>query len=176
MLLHADGKKHRAKARAFHTSQQQSIRTADATPNQEIVGTGQKMEANGSTNNAQESDGQKSSDALVSKDEEKSKKKRKIEVSEDGFSKKVEEKSTCDLTTGEVIQADQAGASQHKSKKKKGVDESLNCKDSAEKQGPAVEASQDKIKWKKIITSTLKSVCIHYTTVFSSCIVCICIL
>ena len=167
MLLHADGKKHRAKARAFHAAHKQSNQTEEPTPiEKDAVGNVRKVEsveANGSNNKVQEIRLQKESDLSVTGGEKENQtKKRKVEASENGHSKNSGEKNACHLTNGEVIQAEKSVTTQRKSRKRKGADESFNCKDQADKQGPVVEASCSKPKWKKMITSTLKSVCIYY--------------
>lgn len=163
LLLHADGKKHRAKARAYHASQKQSSQNEEPTPGEkEAVGDDQKeAEANGS-NKVLESDVQKNPDVPVTEGKKESHtRKRKVEASEDGVCNKNEEKNACEFTNGEVIQAEHSEVSERKSKKKKHADESSNCKDHVVKEGHTVEASQGKIKWKKLVTSTLKSVCIQ---------------
>ena len=166
MLLHADGKKHRAKARAFHAAQKQSNQTEETPSEKDAVGNIQKessVEANGSNNKVQEIRLQKESDLPVTGGEKENQtKKRKVEASENGHSKNSGEKNACHLTNGEVIQAEKSETTHRKSRRKKGADESFNCKDQADKLGPVVEASCSKPKWKKMITSTLKSVCIYY--------------
>lgn len=112
MLSHADGKKHRAKARAFHASKLPPKESEEPTPNTEAKSDVQKND-------------------LPMKEEVKEPntsdegKKRKLEVSE----------SNGESGNGEVIQ---------ETKKAK-----QNKKD-----------GEKKIKWKKIITSVLKSVCV----------------
>ncbi|ONK54900.1 uncharacterized protein A4U43_UnF9940 [Asparagus officinalis] len=148
LLLHADGKKHRAKARAFHASQKQSSQTEETTPKvKEAVADDQlvkSVEGNGSSNKVQESDLSKDSDAQITRDDKDNQKKRKVEG-----------KNAADLTNGEVIQAGDYEASKRKTKKKKSVDESLISEEQEDKQ--RVKSVHGKIRWKKLVTSTLKS-------------------
>lgn len=107
MLSHADGKKHRAKARAFHASKQPPKETEEhPTPNNE-----------GKSENVEETHTPES-------------KKRKLEA----FEKNGE------LGNGEVIH--DANVESEEPKK-------VKCKK---------EDGEKRIKWKKIITSVLKSV------------------
>ncbi|WVZ69941.1 hypothetical protein U9M48_018654 [Paspalum notatum var. saurae] len=127
LLLHADGKKHRAKAKAFHASQKQANET-EQTPDVKETGAVPTKES------AQENGG-KSGDS--ERDDEKDAGKRKrmgdTTIEEPNNTKR---QHLASLGTGEVIQSENG-------KSASGAD----CKNT-EKQ---------KIKWKKIITRTLKT-------------------
>ncbi|CAL4962995.1 unnamed protein product [Urochloa decumbens] len=119
LLLHAEGKKHRAKAKAFHSSQKQANgaeQTADV----------KETEAVPTKESAQVNDG-KGGDH--ERDEEKDAAKRKrmddMSIEEPGNTKKQHLASS---NTGEVIQSEDGKS-----------------------------AKKTKIKWKKIITTTLKT-------------------
>ncbi|KAJ6808356.1 UBP1-associated proteins 1C [Iris pallida] len=146
LLGHADGKKHRAKARAFHAAQQPSNQTEDSTPSEKDGPKVEPVEGNDSDNKMQ---GDLQIDANVSTGEgemeSKANRKRKLDASVECLSKKSDEKNASESTNGEVIQAELSEGRHHKSKKK-------NCSDNLIK-----EASESKIKWKKLVTSTLKT-------------------
>ncbi|PKA57302.1 hypothetical protein AXF42_Ash002606 [Apostasia shenzhenica] len=134
LLFHADGKKHRAKAKAFHAAQKQPDQTIEA----------QDFEQS-NEDAAQE----KSTEADVTKvwtqpamEKVKLNKKRK----HDG--------GAGDLSNGEVIQAEAADEQRHF--KKKNEMEKLLKSDHAIKHVSNVEGFSKKIKWKKLITATLK--------------------
>lgn len=145
LLIHADGKKHRAKARAFHASQNQTTQTEEEKPKEEALSNNQMVEVNGSSNIVEESGNKDSSTQLNGTGKEEKTKKRKANSKE--------LKTDLSSNNGEVIQAEKTDVSDRMSKKKKGVDDSIVCKEQAVKQ----ETSDGKIKWKKLITSTLKS-------------------
>ncbi|XP_076923717.1 uncharacterized protein LOC143585934 [Bidens hawaiensis] len=115
LLSHADGKKHRAKARAFHASKQPPKDAEGPTPNAKV-----KPESVEKTD-LPLNEGLKS--------ESPESKKRKHEAAENNG----------DLGNGEVVH--DSSAKSEKTKKSKGED------------------VEKKIKWKKIITAVLKSVC-----------------
>ncbi|CAO2183558.1 unnamed protein product [Urochloa humidicola] len=138
LLLHADGKKHRAKAKAFHASQKQEN---GAEQNADVKETGAVP-----TKESAQVNGGKSGDH--ERDEEKDAGKRKrmddVAIEEPANTKK---QHLTSLSTGEVVQS-KDGKSENKTKST--ADEragGADCK-SVEKQ---------KIKWKKIITKTLKT-------------------
>lgn len=139
LLLHADGKKHRAKARAFHASKQPPVEAdksatdakvaVEIAPNDEVrddkIGELPKLQESSKQNNSKP--GNEISSA---------KKKRKLEALEDDLIKKTKNDTSVDMGNGEVIQGEES-----------------NFK----KEGSAVK---NKIKWKKFIKSALKSVCV----------------
>ncbi|CAL4949065.1 unnamed protein product [Urochloa decumbens] len=121
LLLHAEGKKHRAKAKAFHSSQKQANgaeQTADLKET-EAVPTKESAQVNGGKGGDHE------------RDEEKDVAKRKrmddMAIEEPGNTKKQHLASS---NTGEVIQS---------------------------KDSNNLSEKKTKIKWKKIITTTLKT-------------------
>ncbi|XP_027330024.1 UBP1-associated proteins 1C [Abrus precatorius] len=141
LLLHADGKKHRAKARAFHAANQQPSRTdksapdakvAVGTPNNDKIGELPKLHESSKQNNS--NTGNEISSA---------KKKRKLEALEDDLIKQGKNDTSVDMGNGEVIQGEATGES---NLKKEGIVES-HC----------TSAVKNKIKWKKFIKSALKS-------------------
>lgn len=128
LLLHADGKKHRAKAKAFHVSQKQKD-GAEQTPDVKeagVVPTKESAQVNGGV----------SGDHERNEDKDAGKRKRMDDMTiEPGNTKR---------------QLTQSGDEKSENKAKSKADElasGTDCK-SVQKQ---------KIKWKKIITKTLKA-------------------
>ncbi|RRT74978.1 hypothetical protein B296_00031737 [Ensete ventricosum] len=155
LLLHADGKKHRAKARAFHATQKQSTQTVEPTSNTEIADgkpPAKSIESNGFLKTDESKDELNEAVKLVAEVENESsvKRKRNNEIIED-FAKD-SEKNVYDLSNGEVIQAREIGAEGRPNKKK-------HVEDHHDKQYHGKEFSQHKVRWKKLVTSTLKTVC-----------------
>jgi cell growth-regulating nucleolar protein len=139
LLLHADGKKHRAKAKAFHASQKQANgaeQTADVKETT-AVPTIESAQANGG----------KSGDHERDEEKDAGKRKRVDDMAiEEPYNTKRQHLTSSNI--GEVIQS-KDGKSENKTKS--AADElagGADCK-SVQKQ---------KIKWKKIITKTLKTV------------------
>lgn len=153
LLLHADGKKHRAKARAFHAARKQSTQTVEPTSNTEIADgkpPAKSIESNGFLK-ADESRDEETAKLVAEVENESSvKRKRKNDVIED-FAKD-NDKNVHDLNNGEVIQARDTGGEGRPNKKK-------HVEDHHDKQCHGKEFSQHKIKWKKLVTSTLQMVC-----------------
>ncbi|CAL0306964.1 unnamed protein product [Lupinus luteus] len=133
LLLHADGKKHRARARAVHASKQQSAQTEKSTTDAKIT---VETATNGVVRDDQNADHAKlqessKQDNLKPENEISStNKKRKIDVSEGGLVKKSRNGNSVDNENGQVIQGEGA---------------------------EAAKGDKNKIKWKKFITSALKS-------------------
>ncbi|KAK9275855.1 hypothetical protein L1049_023128 [Liquidambar formosana] len=163
LLLHAEGKKHRAKARAFHASKQQSKQTEESTPNMNVAAENTpKGEMPGSKDVEETKDQDPPKVASVHNSLEAggnlpSKKKRKLDASENEVSgKKTGGDTSGELGNGEVIQVDRAEAKEIEVQVKK-------AKHSAPKEDRVVESScvkeeaKMKIKWKKLITSALRS-------------------
>ncbi|KAJ6813564.1 UBP1-associated proteins 1C [Iris pallida] len=151
LLGHADGKKHRAKARAFHAAQKPSNQTEESTPSEKNGPKAESTEGNGSDNNVQ-GDLQIDSNASIKEGENETQanRKRKLDASVEGLSKKSDEKNASESINGEVIQTELSEVRHCKSKKK-------NTKDVLEKHDFIKEASESKIKWKKLVTSILKT-------------------
>ncbi|XP_015973796.1 UBP1-associated proteins 1C [Arachis duranensis] len=133
LLLHADGKKHRAKARAYHASKQPLPQTDKSAPDAKILSEAAPNEAR-EGKNAEQPKLEESSkqDNLKSGDEMSSAKKRKLEASEGDLIKKCRNDISVDTGNGEVIQGEEA-------------------------EGRVESAVKNKIKWKKLIKSALKS-------------------
>lgn len=133
LLLHAEGKKHKAKARAFHASKQPPKPTEESTPNTQVP-----TENNQKDENREVEESKEPQPSKVSETESGKSKKRKL----DG-----------ELDSGEVIQVEKAETEETKCRKK--------GKRSVAKEDEAVgfpkEDGEKKIKWKKLITSVLKS-------------------
>lgn len=156
LLLHADGKKHRAKARAFHAAQKP---TTQEVPNSNGNGTAddslkeQLVEFNGSKKMDEPVERVLPDNAsLETVEKVKAKKsKRKHDASSELTTKS--ETNLCN-TNVEIMETEQIEELQHQPKKNK-------CSEGEEhmdKQDKSKEASLHKIKWKKLVTSTLKSV------------------
>lgn len=147
LLLHADGKKHRARARAFLASQQQPAQTDKSAPDAKVsMDTAPNGEAK-DDKNAEQPKLQESSkqDNLKPENEVPAeKKKRKLEVSEGDLIKKSRNDTSVDMGNGEVIQSNKATG---ESNLKKEI-ASPHC----------TSAVNNKIKWKKFIKAALKSV------------------
>lgn len=158
MLLHADGKKHRAKARAFHASQGQSTQVVEPTSNES---SGDKPLIN-STESYDSENGVKSKDvndstklvAEVGNISSVQRKRKHDEVGEDSV--KDTKKNACVAIDGEVIQAGETERKVIQPTKNKHVGGHLD-KNLVDK-----ESSQHKIKWKKLVTSVLKAVCTFF--------------
>ncbi|CAL1413956.1 unnamed protein product [Linum trigynum] len=134
LLLHADGKKHRAKARAFHAGRQPK-QTEDvvkeSTPigcNATGNGSGEKAASDGA-----DTDG-KLEDGLLP-----SEKKRKLDVAD---------------TIGNVSVKKAKGETDGKSKK---VEQNGTTTDKKLESVSPEEHTENKIKWKKLIKAALKS-------------------
>lgn len=149
LLLHAEGKKHKGKARGFHAAKKQSNQTEESVPDKEpTVDETPKFEVAENGHNGSE----KQQDQLDAKSElgnlgvengtSPSKKKRKRGVTEDDTTEKTRGDDPS-RGNGEVIQAIEA--------------EIKPIKDDVRVSKSSKEDSKKKIKWKKLITSILKS-------------------
>lgn len=143
LLLHADGKKHRAKARAFHASKQQPVEADKSTTDAKVaVETAPNDDVrdgkNGGLPKLQESSEQNNS--KPGNEISSAKKKRKLEALEDDRIKKTKNDTSVDMGNGEVIQGEEATGESNLKKERSAV--------------------KNKIKWKKFIKSALKSVCV----------------
>lgn len=151
MLLHAEGKKHKAKARGFHAAKKQSNQTEETVPDQKptAVDTPKCEGAENGHVGAEKSQDQLEAKSELGKLEEENgashtKKKRKRDAV-DGASTEKTRDDDPSRGNGEVIQATKA--------------EIEPIKDEAIASKPLKEDLKMKIKWKKLITSILKSVC-----------------
>lgn len=159
-MLHADGKKHRAKARAYHAAQQppkQSEEVIDLNGSTEQTSNCQATDSN----NVEEPEPQNLPKVDIAHEEVRtlngdlpSSKKRKINACEnDG--KKTSSPQADEGGAGEVIQVDAA-------KTKEAEKQCKKSKHALPKDSPSMntdDSTEKKIKWKKMISSTLKSVC-----------------
>lgn len=139
LLLHADGKKHRAKAKAFHASQKQT-NGAEQTPDV-------KETADLPTKESAQVNGGRSADSERNEDKDAGKRKRM----DDMTIEELDNTKRQHLTSSSIGEFTQSGYGKSENKAKSKADElasGADCK-SVEKQ---------KIKWKKIITKTLKMV------------------
>ncbi|OVA08393.1 zinc finger protein [Macleaya cordata] len=157
LLLHAEGKKHRAKARAFHTSKQSpkpmeestqnTTDSAGNTPKEESVTNAEELKGQNPPKDASNNNSSTEANGKVS-----SEKKRKLDASGNGVaSKKEDTDNSADLSNGVVIQAKRKKTEEQDGLLKKSKDTDMD------KTGCTEEADSKKIKWKKIITSILKS-------------------
>uniref|UniRef100_A0A0D9V2A7 U1-type domain-containing protein n=1 Tax=Leersia perrieri TaxID=77586 RepID=A0A0D9V2A7_9ORYZ len=138
LLSHADGKKHRAKAKAYHASQKQE-NGSEQTPKETV---GASVTESAQVNNEKSIENEKG----VDKDAAKRKRANDTTSEEPDNTKRLNNLS---VNNGEVIQSAN-GETEHKAKSKSTKDElasSANPKDS----------KKQKIKWKKIITKVLKT-------------------
>lgn len=138
LLLHADGKKHRAKAKAFHASQKQADGAAQTADVKETgaVPTKESAQVNGGKSGDHETD---------EKDAGKRKRTDDMSIEEPDNTKR---QHLPNSNIGEVIQS-KDGKSGNKTKGT--ADEHAGGAD-------CISVQKQKIKWKKIITKTLKSV------------------
>ncbi|XP_077247886.1 zinc ion binding protein [Tasmannia lanceolata] len=164
LLLHAEGKKHRAKARAFHAANKQPTQTEESTPSEKgsIHGhsKGETIDANNTKNvdEPKRKDLPKTSPLLSTKAEKPSKKKRKFDALGSVGAGNTECNNAGDFINGEVIQAERAETeSRSRPKKNKCADAAMQNDDQTDDIGNSNEATNQKINWKKLITSILKS-------------------
>ena len=152
LLLHAEGKKHRAKARAFHAAnkkpeQAESAPNAKASPqsnqNDELAANmgidqpkGENPPIVTTLHNGCEAGNENSL----------SSKKRKLEASKNGTKDMAGGDMPGELGNGEVIQVERA------------VEVETKCQIKKAKHSVTEEDAKKKIKWKKLIKSVLKSV------------------
>lgn len=145
LLLHAEGKKHRARARAIHVAKQQPKQpeesALDTKPTPENKQIEEPKLQDASRVNAEQNSSEAGNGTLLSE------KKRKLDASKNDESRK----KTRDNTSDEVIQSGKTEAN--------GKESQLEIDKLVESSSAKNESSM-KIKWKKLITSTLKLVCI----------------
>ncbi|KAK4713712.1 hypothetical protein R3W88_019619 [Solanum pinnatisectum] len=145
LLLHAEGKKHRAKARAFHAAKQPK-QTEPADGGVEVSNDNNQKSEIPENKAGEELKEQNSKEA--ENDNSHLNKKRKDRESENGGAK-----LSAELDNGEVIQVEKEQETKHK---KKAKNETVK-QDKAVVDGSNGNDSKKKIKWKKLITSALKS-------------------
>ncbi|KAL6274445.1 hypothetical protein ACE6H2_025137 [Prunus campanulata] len=142
LLLHAEGKKHRARARAIHAAKQQPKQpeesALDTKPTPENKQIEEPKLQDASRVSAEQNSSQAGNGTLLSE------KKRKLDASKNDESRK----KTRDNTSNEVIQSGKTEAN--------GKESQLET-DKLVESSSAKNESNMKIKWKKLITSTLKS-------------------
>ncbi|GFY98479.1 alpha/beta-Hydrolases superfamily protein [Actinidia rufa] len=153
LLLHAEGKKHRAKARAFHAANKQPER-AESTPNAKAPPqSNQKDELTGNMGIDQPKDENPPSVSPLHNGSEVgnrnslSSKKQKLEASKNGTKDMAGGDMPGELGNGEMIQS--------KEQRKRKPSAKLRKRSSVTE-----EDANKKIKWKKLIKSVLKSPCI----------------
>lgn len=158
LLLHAEGKKHRAKARGFHNARREPNKTEHPAPNPtapsentsngEIFGSRDpekpKMQEESRTMTAQNILETENSNLIL-------KEKRKIDEPEND--------TLGELGNGEVIQLESEQLEERGNQLKKAKHE-LSKEDNFVGLEPSSSRdAKNKIKWKKLITSVLISVC-----------------
>ncbi|XP_022154698.1 UBP1-associated proteins 1C [Momordica charantia] len=136
LLLHAEGKKHKAKARGFHAVKKQSNQTEvtvpDIEPTLEDTPKG-KVTENGHVGAEKLQDQLEAKNLEAQNGTSHTKKKRKRDVGEDGSTENTREDDPS-RGNGEVIQGERTSPTEAE-----------------------IEPMKKKIKWKKLITSILKS-------------------
>ncbi|KAA8534809.1 hypothetical protein F0562_029749 [Nyssa sinensis] len=153
LLLHADGKKHRAKARAFHGAKQQPKHEEESTPTSKVSTENTPKDELPVNRDVKEPQAQDQSTIaprplLI---------KRKYDGSEkDGTRKKIRGDTSGELGNGEVIQVERAEAEETENLVKK-AKQSVSKEDKMVESSSTKEDSKKKIKWKKLITSLLKT-------------------
>lgn len=148
MLLHADGKKHRAKARGFHAKQQASD-TVQTNPSAENDATNQVTE-NKDIGDSKDLNSSKVASlhdgSGVENNSLESSKKRKLEASENGDAHhKSGVDASSELSNGAETEV---------------TTRSKKAKLSAKEDHSKLDLTEKNIKWKKLIASALKSVSI----------------
>ncbi|XVE70655.1 hypothetical protein DITRI_Ditri10aG0088400 [Diplodiscus trichospermus] len=155
LLLHADGKKHRGKARAFHAKRQPKQMEESASDTK--VSTENKVNGevpeNKSNEEAKSQDPSKDSHVQINSEtangDLSSKKKRKLDVSARNDSS--EEAGNGGVIQMEVEKSDDSKRKSKKSKHHVVKEEKAEC-------ASTKEDNKKKIKWKKLIKAGLKSV------------------
>ncbi|TVU34238.1 hypothetical protein EJB05_16069 [Eragrostis curvula] len=138
LLLHADGKKHRAKAKAFHASQKQANGNEQIPENKESGGASVVESKNVNGGKSDNSD----------RDEAKEAGKRKRMDGNATEQPDNAKRQILSSSVGEVIQSENV-----KSENKTKSDHTANEKDSG---ADRKNLDKQKIKWKKVITKALK--------------------
>ncbi|PKU84385.1 UBP1-associated proteins 1C isoform X2 [Dendrobium catenatum] len=159
LLLHADGKKHRAKAKAFHAAQKQSNQTEETKENnkENAETTIPKLEPVKTTGSNVDKPKENDISAVGAQQvlEMKFDKKRKHDGVGSILNTSNEGKNASDLNNGEVIQAEE-NEEKNRSKRSKNAEKVSNSECLGNQAGDGV-ALKKKIKWKKLIMSILNS-------------------
>lgn len=163
LLLHADGKKHRAKARALHAANQPKQTGPAPNTNAPIENTtNAELLKNEHAEEQKVQDTPKPKGSHTNSEIENGKflsKKRKLDASgKDDTGKKTGGDATNEVGNG-VIQVEKAKSEELENKLKKAKRNALED-DKSKKSGCEKEDTKQKIKWKKLIKSALRSVCI----------------
>ncbi|ERN04853.1 UBP1-associated proteins 1C [Amborella trichopoda] len=150
LSLHAEGKKHRAKARAFHAANQNTKLAAEPKPNEnEPVANGHaKSESRSWFPKVEDLSNTKS---LESEKEKLSKEKRKMNKPHSGGAEDLEN-GNGELNNGKMVGGNDGGQSYDPPQKRRCISDS-----SAKVDQNGDRKSIGEIKWKKLITSILKS-------------------
>ncbi|XP_027073011.1 uncharacterized protein [Coffea arabica] len=162
LLLHAEGKKHIAKAKAFHAAKQPKQSEGNLLESDVPAENNAKNEAVEATEEEKE---QKPSNTIAAKkdnsvaenDNLQLSKKRKLKVSENVDARQIPVVDMPDESgNGEIIHVRETKMKKLKEKDKK--DEEVVSEDKKSvNPSPKNEDDKKKIKWKKLITSSLKS-------------------
>ncbi|XAR53458.1 hypothetical protein NMG60_11022021 [Bertholletia excelsa] len=161
LLLHADGKKHRAKARAFHAANQQLKQGEEYIPNaKDSTGSEQKY-CNSDAEVTKDQNSVKAADlhdgAEAGNVTSLSSKKRKLDAAKNGANGEIARGDISgELGNGEVIQVEKGEKEKTKHQKKKSKN-SVPEGDGKLEPSPVIEEAKKKIKWKKLIKSALES-------------------
>ncbi|PIM98552.1 Cell growth-regulating nucleolar protein [Handroanthus impetiginosus] len=159
LLLHADGKKHRAKARAFHAAKQQPNGTPETKGETENNAKGEVVQDKDLGKSGDENSSKVvplPNDSDAEKNSLESSKKRKLEASEnDGAQHKTGGGISAELGNGEVIQI--KGAETEVTKSLKKAKHSTTQEDAKLDSTPDKASGKKKTKWKKLIMTALKS-------------------
>uniref|UniRef100_A0A1D1XRN8 Uncharacterized protein C16C10.8 n=1 Tax=Anthurium amnicola TaxID=1678845 RepID=A0A1D1XRN8_9ARAE len=157
LLLHADGKKHRAKAKAFHATQKQAKQPEESAPNKDSIN-GIPTVDSIQTNNIENLGNDMQRDTYAAVEEvDVLKKKRKTGISKHtDAGNQVDGENGTDIADGEVIQSNE-GEEKNNKKRKKRAESISQTEDHQAANGHAKEVSGQKIKWKKLAISILNA-------------------
>lgn len=156
LLSHADGKKHRAKAKAYHASQKQA-NGVEQTPKETV---GAPVTESAQVNNERSTENERGVDNDAAK-----RKRANDTTSEEPDNTK--RPNNLSVNSGEVVQSSNEEA-ETKAKSKGTKDELVS---SANLKG----SKKQKIKWKKIITKVLQTVGLLYNKHCSTFVLCLCL-
>ncbi|KAL3830010.1 hypothetical protein ACJIZ3_018812 [Penstemon smallii] len=155
LLLHADGKKHRGKARGFHAAKQQSSDAKETKNSAEDNVTTEAPENKESRELKNEDSSKVAPPSCVENDDSKSNKKRKHASQNNGVLHKTGGDISPGLGNGEVFEI--IGAETEVTKGLKKAKHSAAKEDAKLDPTSEKDLAKKKIKWKKLITSALQS-------------------
>lgn len=159
LLLHADGKKHRAKARAFHASKQPSKDTNEPISNGKDLADNLLKEDSVCNKSEEPKEQDLSKPTEAEYGSMPSEKKRKlVDLGDAGKSREIVGNDSTDFVDGEVIQAKLAKTLNPEDVGKKSKHSHSPKKELTKASSDTGENKRKNIKWKKLITSVLKSV------------------